>query len=211
MQINILPPSHPSSFTAAMFPEISQSARDWVKNQFQAASSVFANAGQQFLDHAKSLYQTLNSETLHRATRKFARSVNGMLHPNSVYYIDDIRQIQTAQPVMQRYIMANPVIRDIYHRQLCDGFSDTYVDAEPGKIADDHYDYRRVMNNIVIPGTEETGINWSVTTYNEELREGDRELSFIEQCDVLDTWYVVEQAMLAKIDPTDIFNSELGT
>ena len=54
--------------------------------------------------------------------------------------------------------MAQPDIRSLYHKGHCDGYSDTYVDMEPGLVGEQHYDYRRVMDGVV----EETETGWGL-------------------------------------------------
>ncbi len=207
MQVNILPASHPNVMTMLNFPEISSQTRDWVSQQLNQATSSINAVGQSFLNNAMASYQHLIDGSITRGARKIARLVNGMAHPNSIIELDSITAVQTAKPLMQRYIMACPEIRSIYHKQLCDGYSDSYVDQYPNDIGEDHYDYRRVMNGII--QTDSEG-NWKAVEYFEELTEGDRELEAYEQFAILDTFNIVKQAIAKRVDPTDIFNSDLG-
>lgn len=207
MQVNILPAAHPNVMTMMNFPEISNQTREWVSQQLNNATSSINAVGQSFLNTAMASYQHLIDGSLTRGARKIARLVNGMAHPNSIIALDTIQAVQAAKPLMQRYVMACPEIRTIYHKQLCDGYSDSYVDHHPGMIGEDHYDWRRVMNGIV--QTAEDG-SWKVTEYFEDLAENDRELEAIEQFAILDTFDVVKQAIAKRVDPTDIFNSDLG-
>lgn len=207
MRVNILPAAHPNVMTMMNFPEISNQTRDWVSQQLNQATSTINAVGQSFLNTAMQSYQHLIDGSLTRSARKIARLVNGMSHPNTIVELDTISAVQSAKPLMQRYIMACPELRTIYHKQLCDGYSDSYVDQHPGIIGEDHYDYRRVMNGIV--QFDQEG-NWKAVEYFEELSEGDRELEAYEQFAILDTFSVVKQAIAKRIDPTDIFNSDLG-
>lgn len=215
MRINVLPASHPSSFSGMLFPEVSQEAKQWVSNQFQRGSHLYENLmGGQFFDHIKNLHTKLNDPNIDRMARNLTRQVKGLFHPNTIVPLTTVSEIQSAKPVMQRYMMAMPMLRGLYMQQLCDGYSDTYADTEPGKIGDDHYEYRRVMNGMVQPytATDEDGEyeTWKAVTYFEELREGDSELDFQQQNFILDAWDLAEKALLAKIDVSDIFNGEIG-
>ena len=76
---------------------------------------------------------------------------------------------------------------------------DTYVDVEPKRIGDDHYDYRRVMDGVMVI----TDDDWYAKCYVEELKEGDRDLSHGEKTDIIQTWSNLEYLIaLNKEDPT---------
>lgn len=212
MQINVLPPSHPGAMTMMSFPEIAPQAREWISNQLQAATNVLTDVGRGFLNRATELHAAYNDGTIERSARKIARTVKTLLHPNTIVPLETIDRVQAAKPIMQRYIMAQPTLRELYHRQLCDGYSDTYVDFQAGIVGEEHYDYRRVMEHIVrVEKDEVTGDeNIVITHYLEDLHEGDRLLTDEEKFTILDVWDVVDAALAAKIDPTDIFNGNIG-
>jgi hypothetical protein len=124
----------------------------------------------------------------------------------SVFQADTIRdlyqigELQNAPLVMQRFIMANPVVRDLYHQQRCDGYSDTYLDMEPGAVGLAHYDYRRVITGMVMEDEEH---GWKIVHCLDELKEGDRPLQIEEKDIVLSVWDVVEARIReGKDDPT---------
>lgn len=207
--INVLPPSNPMVTTMLNFPEISQQSYQWVSNQLQSGMQSLNQIGQQFLTAAVDTYKHLADGSLTMAARRVARHLSMLAHPNMIVELQDIDSIRRAQPIMQRYIMAQPDIRSIYHRQLCDGYSDTYVDTQPGLIGDDHYDYRRVMNGILQPDPEVKD-GWRITEYFDDLLPGDRELEADEQFSILNVWDRVQDAISRKLDPTDIFGGDLG-
>lgn len=212
MQINVLPASHPGAMTMLSLPEIAPQAREWVSQQLQSATSMLTDVSRGFLDRARELHAVYGDGTLDRAVRRVTRTVKTLLHPNMIIPLSTVGQIQSCQPVMQRYVMAQPNLRTLYHKQLVDGFSDSYHDYEPGMVGEDHYDYRRVMQNVVRteidPETEEERMVF--TRYLEDLREDDRELTSDEQFIILDVWDVAKYALSQKIDPSDIFNGSIG-
>lgn len=210
MLINVIGGGSPEIFNAIMFPESTAETKQWLYDQFHRDNSMLTDVGRQFLSTANEVYQRLNDPEIGRMARKLVRGIKGIAHPNTIVTFNTIEECQKAKPVMQRYIMSMPEIRRLYHRQLCDGFSDSYVDVEPGKVAWDHYDYRRVMQGIVeeviYPSGEE---GWKSTMTIEDLHEGDRELDVDEKFSILRTWDTIQDAINAKIDPTDIFNGKL--
>lgn len=211
MQIQVVTGSSPALFNATLFPEATPETTQWLNDQFHRDTSMLTDMGRQFLDNAVEYWKKSYDPNLMRRVRAMTRELPEMAHPNIIRVIRDIDGVQNAQPVMQRYIMANPSVRKLYHRQLCDGYSDSYVDLEPGVIGDDHYDYRRVMEGIVvmlpIPGSQET--TWQVSMYPEELAEGDRSLDADEQFIILDAWELSDVAIQSGIDPVNKDGGEL--
>lgn len=211
MQINVLPPSRTGVMTMARFPEITQEARNWVQNQIAEGARYLTDAGLTFYNNAVETWKSVADGSLEHMARSMLRSVGSFLHPNAIIPIYSIEDLQTAKPVMQRFIMAHPELRDIYHRQLCDGYSDSYVDDEPGLIGHDHREYRQVMDGMVVETIDENGESkYTVNFYSPDLQEGERQLTVDEQFDILTCWDTVDISILRKRDCTDIFNSDLG-
>lgn len=213
MQIAVVHGSDPGFFGNSLFPEAPPEAKAWIQNQFNQGLNMLTDAGNRFRQQAVDLYQKLHDPTLEARARAFYRKAKGIAHPNAILAFDTTSEIQSAKPLMQRFIMAEPTIRGLYHKQLCDGYSDSYVDHEPGKVGEAHYDYRRVMNGILTEFYSDDAANdyqWRVAMYYEDLHEGDTELQIDQQAAILKVHDLVRQAILGKIDPTDIFNGEIG-
>jgi hypothetical protein len=116
--------------------------------------------------------------------------------------------MQNASLTMQRWIMAEPTVRTLFHKQLCDGYSDTYVDMYPGRVGEDHYDYRRVMNGVVVPHEERGG---DATTYMEDLIPDDVELDLNDQIDIISSWQFIQAKVAERNeDPTSKYNGTLS-
>lgn len=210
MQIQVVDNTSPQLFTAMLFPEATPETKNWLQEQWQRGTTMLTDMGRQYAQRAEETWKQLYDPTLMRQARSMMRRVGGILHPNSITYLEDVRALQTAKPIMQRYIMALPELRKIYHRQMCDGFSDSYVDLEPKAIGEAHYDYRRVMDGMVVMTDLPDGkTGWTVTMYPDELHEGDRRLEIDEQDMIQSAWEVAKSAILRRIDPTDVFNGKL--
>lgn len=212
MQINVLPAAHPIVSTMMAFPEITQEAKQWVAGQLNHGLDQLTDLGRTYYDRALKDHRVFFDGKLERMARRITRAVKSLSHSNAIVPLRTVEELQSARPAMQRYIMANPNLRALYHKQLCDGYSDTYRDLEPTKIGEDHYEYRRVMNGIVQDAIDpESGEKtWMATYYFDDLHEGDRELDAEEQFDILDAWDACDVAVCRRFDPTDIFNGEIG-
>jgi hypothetical protein len=206
MAINIINTDSVQSFDYMIFPEQIGIDESYLQQQFSNITNIASDISTRFIETAKNLYEKANNSDLIRSAKAAVMAAKNILSPNSVYHLRDVEQVMSCQGVNQRFIMANPEIRRLYHDQLCDGFSDTYVDLEPGKIGQDHYDYRRVTTGIVF----ETEDGWKVNNYYEDLKEGDKELTVIEKTNCLLNWDTIADALSQKIDPTNVYGGKIG-
>jgi len=207
---NVIPVGNIASFDMIAFPEQHMNNNVYMYNQFQNFTQSLTDVGKTFLAQAKMYYDKANDSSVIKAAKAAIRSVKGMFHPNMIVPLESVEELQAAQSVMQRYIMAEETIRTLYHKQRCDGYSDSYVDFQPGVVGEQHYDYRRVMNSIVQDIEEADGSdNWVSHNYLDTIYEGDRELELVEQCDIIKTWSAVRRCIEECIDPTNVLGGTL--
>jgi hypothetical protein len=211
MQVNVIQTNTPDSFNYILFPEQNPLNKEYLQSQLNNFSSSINDVGKKFMESSRAIYDKINDSNAIRMAKAALRMAKGIWHPNRIVALESLDSIRSAQPIMQRYIMAEPTIRECYFKQRCDGYSDTYVDLEPSKISDDHYDYRRVMDSLIIDSVNEDGeYEWLSRNYGEDLIPGDRELNFEEKTDILSTWDIIKMYVEAGTDPTNIFGGELG-
>ena len=187
-------------FNALLYPQLHQNTLNYIQNGIAQLSNTLVGKGNQLFDYAKQKYMEINSHANKiRAMNALAASQN-VKNENIIYEIKSIESCRQATLTMQRWVMAEPTIRKMYHDQRCDGFSNTYIDLEPGKVGEQHYDYRRVMTGVVNYESEDHITN----TYLEDLRDGDRDLESIEQLSILNSWEITRLAVaMMNEDPTD--------
>ncbi len=174
----------------------------YFQNSINSISGRFNEVGTQFMSQAQQLYDKVYSSSAIQAARNMIKQFGNSLSNNEfVYPMKSLQDFKEASFVMQRWIMANPNIRELYHAQQCDGYSNTYIDMDPRDVGEFHYDYRRVMDGIVVDYKD----GWEAVQYLDTLREGDRDLTLDEQVDILDTWSILDAFIKkGKEDPTDI-------
>lgn len=100
-----------------------------------------------------------------------------------------LEEIKQASLTMQRWVMANPQVKQLYVDQDIDGYSNTYVNHFGDGVGKDDYNYRRVMDGVIV---DKDDGSWEVNHYFEELLPGDRELTLFEKANVLNTWSYME-------------------
>lgn len=165
------------------------------------------DGGQRFREIIeRDVYRPFDESRAARVLRAALRYTENVFRPDQIRYLGTIGEIQHSPASMIASLMAEPTLRRMYHQQQVDGYSDSYVDTQPGKVGEDHYDYRRVVNGVFM---EEEG-ELVATTYYEDLIDQTGELDFLDQIDILRTW---EQMRIhlsrRKEDPTSRWNSSL--
>lgn len=224
MQINVVPNGSPTTFSMMLYPDQHHRNQSYIQEKIQQVSSqlgsVVSDLGNKFMERAKALYEQAYNSHAVLAAKAAIRATKGLFHPNAIVQLDSLDELRSAQPVMQRYLMANPVVRNLYMEQRIDGYSDTYVNVHGKAIGHDHYDYRRVIDGMLIDhethqmltGKElpDTEPEWTVTTYFEDLLPDDRDLTAMEQADLMNNYRLQAIAIQSLKDPTNLFGGNIG-
>lgn len=160
-----------------------------------------------FMNTVGTVYEAVDQSRAMQLLHAVGRKITNIFTPGSVYYLQTIGELQHASDIMQRWIMACPDVRTAYYGHRIDGYSDTYVDHEPQRLAEDHYDYRRVTNGVFM--TQRDTSQYEARIYYEDVAQGD-ELSFREQVDIMSTWENVKGYILERgDDPTSKWNNRV--
>lgn len=195
------------TFDAFAHGEVHPSTARYLENMIHQPTQAISAASQALMNQSAELYDRFMGSTAMRRIRAAGRQVASHWQQDTIMPLTTTGQLQTAPLTMHRWLMAEPTIRNLYHQQQCDGYSETYVDAEPGRIGEDHSDYRRVMDGIV-EMTEEG--DWFATEYLDDIPEDENEFLFEEQFDLLRSWHAMARAVMEKQDdPTSRWNAEL--
>lgn len=195
------------AWAAAVYGETHPSTVAFLKSHYDNFSGHVASATSDFFKKSFEAFSHYNGSQ----AVAFARSVIGkMTSKTDLPYIvqyDTLSELQNASVIMQRWLMANPAVREKYQKQRCDGYSETYQDYEPDKIGRNHYDYQLATNGMIEFGEDD---RWKTTIYFNELREGDRPLILEEKIAIHHSWKLQEFYMaLANDDTTSNSGSKL--
>jgi hypothetical protein len=195
------------AFDALAYPAQHQGTVAYLRHQGSQFSSTLMDAGKAFMQQSREAFEHYNGSAAIRFVREVVQSVQGTAAAPYISTLFGLKQMQSASLLMQRWAMANPVVREQYHQQRLDGYSDTYIDVSPQDIADAHYDYRRVMDGAFV--FDEAG-DWQCKQYLDRLHEGDRDLLHEEQVDIRQTWTAMDLILqLGKDDPTSASGGSL--
>lgn len=207
---NVIADAPKAAMDYLIYPDQHPANKQYIMNQLDNYSHMLLDAGKQYFSQAREMFEKINDSEAIRSARAALRMAKGIVRPNVVIELTGIEDVRSAQPIMQRYIMAEPTIRQLYFDQRCDGYSDSYVEIFPNILGKDHIDYRKVMTGMVEEFVDEDGEDcWRVNQYTNELSEGEEDLSFDNKVDILHTWEIVRMAIERNIDPTDRFGGNL--
>lgn len=192
-----------SDFDALAFGSPHPGTIDYIRRKIESIPATFNDRGAAFMADIHERWDNfMGSDAMRRA-----RAVKERLFGDSVYQTQDgiyaydhLPQVQNAGIVMQKYIMSEPSVRRMYYDQRCDGFSQTYVDPFPGKIGEEDYNYRKVMQGAV---TDTKDGGWVARIWIDDVAEGDVPLAFDERAKILTAWETVRWYMEnGREDPT---------
>ena len=187
-----------AAYRALVFGPQNQSNQNFFDSQVASVINAGNEFGQAFANRVLEIRETFNNSAAVQLAKAALNRTRGIFSPNVVKTLTEVQDMQIAKSVMQRWMMANPVARELYNHQRCDGFSDSYVDMQPGKIGENHYDYRRVMDGMVQMSED----GFFIDMYAEQILPEDEDFDFDEQRQVLRTWMNLEHAIaLAHKDP----------
>lgn len=194
-----------SFFKSAVYGTQDFKALEFLSNQYNNISSFATNASMEFFNTAKNLYDRLSGSTAIRMARQASEVMGTLYQADEIHMLKTLVSLQLAKHTMQRWIMANPVVRQLYHDQKIDGYSNTYIDMHPNDIGESHYDYRRATNGLMV----EVEDKLLCTTYPDELMD-EKELTIEEQLDIKISWDTIEKELSkGKEDPTSIWGNSL--
>lgn len=186
---------------------LDQSTTSWLGARSDTLRANLSTHATNFFNKAVDLYSIISTSDAIQAMRNLVSKKDHAYDINSIYAANTVDTLQTANIVMQRYIMAEPSIRELYLNSSVSGYNGSYVNLHGDAIGSMHYDYRRVTQGMVVRNEDQL----QYSHYYDTIGEGDRELTIHEKVDILKTWNAVQLALDAnETDPTSPEGNLLG-
>lgn len=186
------------TFAAMSYSQPSSRMVDYVRNEFARAHQVMTDAGRTLLQRAEASFHDFMNSDAFRIARAAMHHGYSMWGRNEIQHLDQVWRVQHAPMVMHRWVMAEPTIRQLYHQQQCDGYSETYRDLHHGVVGELHPDYRRVYDGELIEKDGELYFS----ELPEDIDTPDDELNYEQQLDIIHAHGLVQIAISQNIDPT---------
>lgn len=192
---------------AALFGRPLQATQEYITTRFNDYASRIVDTANNMQTNLVDRFNQLRSASYIQRVDSLRHQFNANWQTDTIRYLSSVEQMQEATQVMQRWVMAQPQLRQIYNRGGLSAYDGTYVDKYPGTVGADHYDYRRVMNGVVYQTEEGT----SYTQYYEAGVEEVDILSLLDTTAIIRTWKVIDQHIdCSDTDPTSTMNETMG-
>jgi hypothetical protein len=163
--------------------------------------------GNDFVQNVKRMYDDVQYSNRLNLSEVMKQRFDKRYRGDIISGCSTIREIQQAPPVMRRWIMAQPDIRDRYNAGGVSGYDKDFVNGYPEQESGSrHYDYRRVMNGVInVVDDVATSTQW-IETINQE-----DDLSTTQKSIIRNSWLVMQKQLeeCGLEDPTSIWNGLL--
>lgn len=184
-----------------------ESAKQWLGERAAQIRDTLTGTGQEFFNRARSLYNIVSESQAVQILRNIRSKSENVWSSNQILPLRSLEAIQTAGPIMQRWVMACPDVRERYLNQTLDGYSDTYVNYHNDLVGLAHFDYRRVMDGVVVVEEDKDYVFREFIDY---MEEDEHYLTVPERIDILNTWdYVKHYLEDGDEDPTSLYGAQL--
>lgn len=187
---------------ALLYKQPTPDVMNYINNKLDQVVNFTHGLSDRFKTTVQNLYQqAYNSDIINAAKRYLAQS-DYALRQDMIYTVPYGR-FNEANLIMQQYIMAEPHMNNLYRKNMCYGFQDTYFDPEPETYGKDRLDYQRVMDGVLEFEKEEDDEKSLAFTHHYSNAD-EIELSHIERTAILDTWHEVVRMIEEGKDPSEI-------
>lgn len=187
-------------FTAITGPRPTQALREYIRDRHDAFERRLNDAGRYMQQRAEALFKMFDYDAYDRIADRFNREREAQNLPNVIQVITDLEFLCCPPDIMLEPIMAMPELRRRYHRQTVAGYTDRYVDSQPGLVEHEHDEYQRVAHGLW-QEDKETGVHHH-HLYADRTMEGDA-YTHDQTIAIMDTWNAIHLALLkGEIDPT---------
>jgi hypothetical protein len=183
--------------------------RDYLRDHIESAAVRLGRTATAFIERSRERFESFDLRALDRKLDAIKRKVRHAFDDDQIRPMGRIGQFQQAGLNQQRWLMANVKARRLVHADRMFGWRDTYRDAEPTHVGDQHTDYRCVVNGIA--RSDEHGHRYfeqHFDVYDADYRE---ELKFGDQTMIMDCMWANFEAIISdgKDDPSDPNNGSL--
>ncbi len=142
-----------AEFSALAYAMPNQRTVQYLETRLAEKMSSFGDMlsdwGRGFMQNSVQALDAFHGADAIRIAQAAIRRAGTYFDSNTIRPLTTLEAIQTAPPVMHRFLAANPFVRTSFIDGRVDGFvSSGYVDMEPGLVGPGHYDYDLVMDGV---------------------------------------------------------------
>lgn len=205
MELNIID-GNTETYNAIVYAPPSQSMLDYFYNNYKNIIDTGHAYTEQLKSSISDIYSRFGSYEAAENAKKILYQASGLMSDDTTIQRVYSNNLGNANMIMQQYIMGYPVVYDMYRRQMCDGYSSTFVDLEKNDDALLREAYLSVMDGVLQIPEDDEDCYYIQYVGNDLYKES---LSITDKMSILKTWEEVDSCINSGIDPTDPFGNIL--
>ncbi|WP_257291128.1 hypothetical protein [Endozoicomonas sp. ONNA1] len=191
-----------------LYGDAQQISQDWLDHFNTGAIQQMSADSRRFFQERKDELAAFTHGGGARLAKAAVRKLHGIWGADEFRPLNTIGELQHAPQVMRPYLMAEPTVRAIWQKDMCDGWGDV-AETRRNYSGENLVEWRRVMNgHLVAEGDTDYYVNY----YNSEDEDllPEEELTIDDQVSIRESWYAMVRFVAAgKEDPTSPFNDLL--
>lgn len=200
-------PNAGSLFGKGLFGTLSQNTVQYLQNQISSLANTGTEFGQKIYEKSLNLFNAINSDAAVMAAEAVLMQVDSMTGQDIIEPLLTVPQLQAARPIMQGWIMCDPVIRQAWYAGKVEGYSDTYEDPEPGRVGHEQEAYRHLMNGVLQEHPEQS---WQYSLYTDRKNSVDERLTLRQLAAIVESQEHARWALEdGERDPTSQYGASL--
>lgn len=204
---NFIDATQASTFHKGLFGSVSNASLAYLQNSIASLKNIGGELGAQLYQRSMATYEAVNGTAAVMAAKAILEQSNAAINPDIIRPLSSMLDFQTAKPVMINWLMVDPTIRQAWLDGRINGWSDTYVDLEPGKIGEQMKMYRQLHQGVLKDDPE---YSWSMSQYFEEYAENDKRLDIRDVANIFSSQEKMVNLMeLGGEDPSDEYGGTL--
>lgn len=192
--------------TMALFGKPSKALNNYVNRTNQHFVNNVINVD--FVNRAIEKRQSYDTGHIRRSLDAVISTASALWQPDSIRYLKTAEDIQNCPDQMRRWIMASPVVREMYLDGRLEGYQGEYINTQAAGIGHEHYDYLYATSGMMIPNKETKKV--TMRRMGSSKKE-DYSLTRIERVGIARTHNFIEKALSeGLIDITSKNNALIG-
>lgn len=210
MQISVGQPGPPGMMEMSVFGRPSMESQQFVTQlnqqflnqagQYGAQGMEFFNRSMQYFDHYTDTSGIKMAETMIDLGLAAGNTESAIV---PIYDIEGLRKVSLR---FQDYLMANPVVRELYLQDRVEGYVDTYYNYQGNAIGMNHDAYREVISGVNRGAYDELpeGVDEEYVITCQDPMNDEAELSSLNKFTIINAWGVQNAAVHRGLDPSSV-------
>ncbi len=194
-------------FGKGLFGTLSQNTVNYLQNQIQSLANAGTEYGRAVYERSMAVFNAVNSDEANQLAEAVLSQVESLMGMDIIEPLLTVPLLQSAKPIMQGWIMTDPIMRKAWYDGKIEGYSDTYQDDQPGAIGHEHEAYRYLMNGVFVEHETQA---WQYSLYADRDHNKDTMLSIRKLADIVQTQEAARMALEdGELDPTSQYGASL--